>query len=292
MRGRAIHRRFVLILIVVLIGTLRCGSGGDGPGVNLGIEGASCTKTPDCETPLQCIQLVCTRIHDSDTIEPLPSDTSLDTIFGEIPNGGDAAVDLTGESKDTLFSWDTISARDTESPEDTIFNPEDIVYPETFVPPDVYTECEGLEVFPVWSGAFEGMIMFNIALSIPGVPQQGVLLVYGDLEFEIKCLEEKLIVLGTIEGVGEAEGEAGLFPYTANIGGLYNPITKTVEAQMSDGVVVMYGLLQVYFEGSFNGSLVDEYHFSGVFDGEETGNNLGIEADASGQGTWTAEPVL
>lgn len=233
-------------------------------------------------------------IGSSDVADITSFDVPLDYSFGELPTDMAGAIDVSDVrmAEDTDIDQETMVVPDLEQLDYGRVEPEDTLYPEAVTPPDVFTECEGLDVFPAWSGTFEGMIMFNIEISIPGVPQQGVLLVYGDLEFEIKCLEEKLIVLGTLEGVGEAEGEAGLFPYTATIGGMYNPITQTVDAQMVDGVVVMYGLLQVYFEGNFTGELVDEYNFSGTWDGEEAGNNLGIPGEASGQGTWSAEPVL
>ena len=70
----------------------------DEPAQNLGIAGASCTKTPDCESPLQCIAGVCTDISDPKDVQPdravvFPevkttpdvADTSADTGLEVIP---------------------------------------------------------------------------------------------------------------------------------------------------------------------------------------------------------------
>ena len=39
-----------------------CADGGPAEAANLGVAGASCTRTPDCRAPLQCIGLICTAL--------------------------------------------------------------------------------------------------------------------------------------------------------------------------------------------------------------------------------------
>lgn len=52
---------------VLLLAAYHCS---DEPGQRLGVEGASCVKTADCESPLQCIKNVCTNLAGPEDVQP------------------------------------------------------------------------------------------------------------------------------------------------------------------------------------------------------------------------------
>ena len=122
-------------------------------------------------------------------------------------------------------------------------------------------------------------------------------MVSGDLSFEIKCLDQKLVVAGQMDGFGEAVGEAGQHPYTSKLAGYYNPDDGRIEANLVDGIVTMVWpdnpliKIEVYYAGSLDGVLQSTGKFEGQWQGEETGNQLGAGVEAEGAGTWEASPA-
>jgi hypothetical protein len=165
---------------------LACGSDDSAAG-NLGVAGASCQSSPQCEAPLQCIQNLCTALNEPDTIT---SD----------------ATEL-----------------DLAEPVDTPIIPDAVVSDAT--PEDVPTEelpsqCEVLGIAPDWKGSFDGAIEFTVTDPPPGILDAGTLIVTGELTFSIHCLGQKLIVVGSLDGMGSAEGQDGENPFFADIAGL------------------------------------------------------------------------
>lgn len=253
--------------------------GGETDDANLGVAGASCMRTPDCRSPLQCIANVCTDL-----------------------SGG---ADVLGSDVGQGYGSDLVFAGgDTGGPLPDIYRPRDVVQPFDVGPdwrphgpdaqvsaPDTFTGCQGLGVESAWTGEFTGNITFWNVEAPPGfegqVPDSGVLLTYGDLNFEIRCLEQKLVVAGALDGYGEAEGEPGSHPFEADLVGEYNPLTETMTARI-EGHVLLYFIIVVYFEGEFTGELVRADRFDGDWAGAATGNSMDLEGEAQGGGTWWA----
>ena len=75
--------------------------------------------------------------------------------------------------------------------------------------------------------------------------------------------------------------------------GYYSPSTGELDANMVDGVVSVYEVIEIYFEGDLVGQLQPEGHFEGTWDGEALGTNQAfITGTAVGDGIWTAEEVV
>lgn len=154
-------------------------------------------------------------------------------------------------------------------------------------------DCENLGVAPQWEGIFEGAIEYHIpeALEELFYPPDGILIVGGTLAFDIECVDSKLIVSGDMAGTANVAGE-GDFPFTITLAGYFNPETGLLNANLVDGMVVLYGLAEIYFSGDFIGTLTDEV-FNGTWTGIYDGTNFplppGDVPDADGSGTWSAQ---
>ena len=160
--------------------------------------------------------------------------------------------------------------------------------PDTFL-----ADCENLGVSPNWSGAFDGAIEYHIpeALEELFYPTDGILIVGGSLSFDISCVDSKLIVSGDMDGTANVAGE-GDFPFSVGLAGYYNPETGLLNASLVEGMVVLYGLAEIYFSGDFIGTLIDE-SFDGTWSATYDGTNFplppGDVPEADGLGTWTAQ---
>ena len=160
--------------------------------------------------------------------------------------------------------------------------------PDTFL-----ADCENLGVAPQWSGNFEGAIEYHIPEALEDLfyPTDGILIVGGTLSFDIECVDSKLIVSGDMAGTANVAGE-GDFPFTITLAGYFNPETGLLNASLVDGMVVLYGLAEIYFSGDFIGTLSDEI-FNGTWTGIYDGTNFplppGDVPDADGNGTWSAQ---
>jgi hypothetical protein len=246
----------------------------------LGIAGASCLRTPDCAPPLQCLANVCTGLSGG----PDATNTS-------------DAGDTTGEPTDTALA-DTNPFYDGPTPDVvTDYDASDWEFLDapppsdatTNIPDSTFGGCAELGVSDTWSGNFLGAVDYNITPN-PLTPSQGVLPVEGDLDFEIRCIESKLVVRGTMDGIATVEGQ-GDFPFTMKLDGVYDPETKRMEARMVDAQVNLYELVIVYFEGTFLGQIGNDDRFTGTWEGESTGTNQAfITGTASGEGLWGASP--
>ncbi|MBM4372026.1 MAG: hypothetical protein FJ098_10260, partial [Deltaproteobacteria bacterium] len=85
-------------------------------------------------------------------------------------------------------------------------------------------------------------------------------------------------------------------PFTAKLGGFYNPQTQHLSGQVVDAVID-YALVKVHCEGVFEGDLTGG-SLTGTWSGTKTEiENLAIPlldlswVEAGGQGTWTTAPV-
>lgn len=246
----------------------------------LGVEGASCLRSPDCQSPLQCLKNVCAS----------------GSAGGVVDAFGDAAGDSAVDASDLLHVTDIPA--EVELPGDLPFvdkdpgpNPLDTGLAE------VFSDCENLGISNRWDGGFTGAIVFDINTNglIPPYLEQGAITVLGDLGFDIVCIDSKLLVQGQMSGSGSVPGGAapGEFPFEVTISGFYSPSTQTLTADMVEGVVTIYGVVEAYFSGTIEGRLTSG-QFVGTWEGVTTGTNLPtvITGDAQGAGNWTADPGL
>jgi hypothetical protein len=249
-----------------------CADPGEGTS-NLGVAGASCLRSADCEAPLQCIANIC---GGSTTLDATVPDTSLSDT-GYALDGTNPWFDGVTPDINTDYDasdWTFVDVGRDAGPEVSDVH---------------FDDCGELGVSDQWSGTFVGQIDYNITPN-PLTPSQGFLPVNGSLAFEITCIESKFIVRGAMDGVATVVGQ-GDFPFKLDLAGYYNPTEKRMEANMVNGSVSIYGLIEVYFEGTFIGAITDEGVFNGTWDGDSTGTNQEfITGTASGQGLWGAEP--
>lgn len=259
---------------------LLVGCGSDDP-ANLGVAGASCLRTPDCSAPLQCVANVCTDVGDATAVGAAADASG----GGPEPSQADASEARAPDYRDIR------EQPDIDFPFDLPVDAEPSRPDVTSAATPVFDDCGGLGIAHTWRGLFEGVIVFDLdTSSFPGLMERGTLLVDGDLGFEIRCIEKKLVVAGTLEGTGVAEGQAGRHPFAAHLSGDYDPETGRIETFLREGEVRIFGLVEVYFEGSLNGDLVNGTRFEGDWDGRHTGNNVGIQGTADGDGTWFTLP--
>jgi hypothetical protein len=160
--------------------------------------------------------------------------------------------------------------------------------------PSIFNDCEELGIANHWAGTFEGEIAYELTAAdgINLIPE-GILPVNGDLAFDIECIDSKLAVSGAMDGVGTVEAQ-GEFPFAIKLAGYYSPQTGELTAKIVEGVVSIYDLVEVYFEGEFEGSLLADNTFSGIWIGVYLGSNLGeqITGEATGLGTWVASEAV
>jgi hypothetical protein len=238
----------------------------------------------------------------TDALSGSPSDLSVITEISEDVDLSEYFPDSVGPDADG--PTDTGSSEpDGESLTDTVGQEADGVLGDAIgdaAALDVFDEsetfladCENLGVAPQWTGAFEGAIEYHIpeALEELFYPPDGILIVAGSLSFDIECVDSKLIVSGDMAGTANVSGE-GDFPFTITLAGYFNPETGLLNANLVDGMVVLYGLAEIYFSGDFVGTLTDDL-FNGTWTGLYNGTNFplppGDVPDADGLGTWSAQ---
>jgi hypothetical protein len=160
--------------------------------------------------------------------------------------------------------------------------------------PEVTTNCDPLGLPNAWAGTFDGEAVSNIP-DFAGYTFNGP--VYGEISFEIKCINQKYIVVGILDGGATNCALPTGCPFTAKLGGFYNPVEQHLEGTVKDGAID-YAAVVVYAEGVFEGDLVAGPQLTGTWSGQKTSikNNLlpGLDlswVDASASGTWTVDPV-
>lgn len=205
---------------------------------------------------------------------------------GPLPEVEDVSVDPEGDASAEDAGEALSDTSDGESSEDAAEDSLD--EPDTFL-----ADCENLGVSPNWEGAFDGAIEYHIPEALEDLfyPTDGILIVGGSLSFDISCVDSKLIVSGDMDGTANVSGE-GDFPFSVGLAGYFNPETGLLNANLVDGMVVLYGLAEIYFSGDFVGTLTDEI-FDGTWSASYDGTNFplppGDVPEAEGLGTWSAQ---
>lgn len=258
-----------------------CGASDCEDGGRLGVEGASCTKTADCEDPLQCFGNVCTSVGGPGGPDAsAPDDGVAPLDFGPQPDYGppptsDAAYEVLADFL----------------PADPGPPPSDSGPPDVPKPPDgslnPLGNCESLGIASSWTGSWSGTVVYDVPFEIPGAPSDSTLPVVGDMAFEIQCIDEKLVVVGDMVGVALDE-----YPFTLELQGGYNPETGALKAGMKNGKVVLFGFVTVLFEGELIGDVINPITMQGTWAGESVGTEPpGIPGTAEGNGVWQANPT-
>lgn len=270
--------------LLALIALSACSDAGVGAPVNLGVAGASCTRTPDCQAPLQCIQLVCTG---------LAADAAASDPGGLADVAGGGADVATGPD----LPWVTEINPDADVSSWEFFTPDEGGLPDpgpTLADTgagswdSIFSSCEELGIGPSWAGSFLGSVDYDLNSNGLVYPEQGIMPVGGDLTFDIACIDSKLVVNGTMDGVATVVGQ-GDFPFVLHLSGYYSPSKKHLDAAIIDGKVTIYGVIEVFFEGAFSGDLQPDGTFLGSWSGVSTGTNQQIvTGTASGDGSWAA----
>ena len=160
-----------------------------------------------------------------------------------------------------------------------------------YILPEVTQDCDPLGLPSKWIGTFDGEVVSNIP-DMFGYTFNGA--VYGEVTFEIKCINQKYVVFGKLDGGSTNCALVTGCPFVAELGGIYNPDTQHMHGELTDGGIDYIAVI-VHAEGEFQGDLIGGDHLEGVWDGQKTEvENLLFPAvdlswvDASGSGTWTA----
>jgi len=277
------------ICMAILLSVSACGIGDESSTRRQGGAGASCLSTNDCKVPYECFGNVCRGSidgaidGDAAAYDIVAERGDHDTVLsGDLPRLDDTPFEDVGRTEDDISQvevspptgLDTVNGLDSDASNQ---GPNDVLNP--------IGDCEELGIAATWKGTFTGDIDYDLGQEIPGLVEKDILPVDGSLSFSIQCIEAKLVVLGEMDGVA-----LGLNPFTLTLQGTYSPSTGALDAQMTDGIVTIFGLVEVYFEGEFSGQLISDAEFSGVWDGDAVGNNVDLNAVAIGTGTWFAEP--
>jgi len=186
---------------------------------------------------------------------------------------------------------------DVTRPPDVPAPPLDVPAAETAAPdvpptrpdiPPATDDCGPLGLPERWAGTFEGDIVSNIP-DMGGYTFQGP--VHGAVRFEIRCVNQKFLVIGELDGGSTNCALASGCPFTGRMNGFYDPTTQRLQGQLLDAVID-FSLVQVYAEGTFDGVLSSGPVLSGGWDGEKTDISLPALAwvTATGGGTWEATP--
>lgn len=277
-----------IYLLTASLCALGCGGDVAQSGSRLGSEGASCQKTNDCESPLQCMNLVCTApgssggdagsTTDSGTSDVTEPPDAVDLPdYGPIPDLPQRTEDAKGVLADVLPS-------DAEADDVPAITPDTTGLPDGAQNP--VSDCDGVGIQSEWFGSFTGEVEYDVPFEIPGAPPDGKLPVVGDLSFEIQCIQQKLIVIGDMDGTALAE-----YPFTLELQGSFNPETGVLTAKMVNGKVVLFDFVTVKFKGDLVGELVAPGQLEGTWDGESDGTIPDLPGTATGAGEWYATSI-
>ena len=226
--------------------------------------------------------------------DTVPVDTTPDLADAGARSPDTPAPDTTPE----LPEWDFPAAPDIDFPDVIHLDgliPEDTPPPEeTYQFPEVTDDCDPLGLPTQWTGTFDGEIASNIP-DFAGYTFNGP--VYGEVGFEIKCVNQKYLVVGDLNGGSTNCALPTGCPFTAQMAGFYNPQAQHLSGQLG-GVTIDYSMVIVHGEGEFEGDLTGGAVLEGTWFGEKTDiENLAIPGldlswvAAGGSGTWTASPV-
>lgn len=185
--------------------------------------------------------------------------------------------------EDTVDAVDVASEEDAADSADTATDTTGDTIGE--LPTD---NCGDLGIEPHWIGSWTGDIDYDVDSAGLLYPEQGTLTVYGTLGFSISCLDSKFIVQGVMAGEAEVPGFEAV-PFELNLSGYYNPETGALNAEITDGAVVIANAIVICFIGDFDG-MHDQGTFTGTWGGDATGTNTpAIIGVASGSGDWTSD---
>lgn len=226
--------------------------------------------------------------------DPAPADATTTDVAADVAADAPALEDAPADAAaDTAGTDDAPVDEELYLPFDLGPDFEAVVHdPDVSVTtPDTFSGCPALGVSPYWEGRFEGVVSYDLEEPIPGARQSGLFLVEGTLNFEIRCLDQKLIVGGALEGDAEAADQVGKHPFVAPILGEFDPSDRSIDAEIVDAIVTLFRVIDVVFEGTFTGRVNIDGDFIGNWDGVHISNSLHIDGEGQGHGTWVANAV-
>ena len=221
--------------------------------VLVGISSVACDDAPQEQPAADVVE--------SDTADVVATDTAIDTNQAADEGAADApAEDLTPGDPDVQPDVPVlpdvpkdVAPDPGDAPSDGEASDLDVVVDgsETSdggMDPDAFfNECEELGIADQWAGTWEGALNYNYPDSGIFYPDQGSIPVWGTLGFGITCIGSKFMVKGQMSGEAEALGEEPV-PFTLGIVGYYDPATHSIDADIVDGVVVIFEVFEFYFE--------------------------------------------
>ena len=177
---------------------------GAGPAGDLGIEGASCVRSPDCASPLQCLGGVCTDPEADPGPTPgagLFEGSDDDDQPGSIADAF-VAADVTPDVPHVteILEWADLAEHDVFPDGTHSTQPFDTSQTE------IFSDCEVLGIADEWVGTFLGEIAFDLDTGGLVYPETGTISVVGELSFDITCIDSKLVVVGLMSGSGAVVG--------------------------------------------------------------------------------------
>lgn len=223
-------------------------------------------------------------------------------IFGEVTKDLSPPPDATHDTVDVAPSPDLYDIAGLDLPDlPPLDFTNELALPEPDLPPvddgyhfpEVTDDCDPLGLPTKWKGTFEGEIISNIP-DMMGYTFNGPC--EGEISFEIKCVNQKYLVIGELDGGATNCALASGCPFIAKLGGLYNTQEQHLYGTLTDAAID-YSAVIVYAEGVYDGELVAGPALEGTWSGSKTDiENLllpGVSldwVDAGGEGTWIAYP--
>lgn len=227
-----------------------------------------------------------------DALLPLPDAQGPDSFLPDLRRedvapGPDDATDA-GRPRDVPVVPDLpdlVVAPDIPMPVDAA---EDVPEEPDFVLPDPTDDCDPLGIPERWEGTFDGDIDSNVP-DLGNYTFRGP--VYGDVRFEIRCVNQKFMVFGELDGGADNCALANGCPFTARMEGLFNPETGEMAGSLRNGTID-FVMVVVEAEGDFSGLLSPGPALAGEWSGEKTGITPPALSwvTATGEGTWEAQP--
>ena len=134
---------------------------------------------------------------------------------------------------------------------------------DSYTFPEVTNDCDPLGLPTKWKGTFDGEIKSNIPDMLGYTFNGGT---EGAISFEIKCVNQKYLVVGELDGGSTNCALPTGCPFLAKMGGIYNPQTQHMHGTLSD-FSIDYSAVIVSAEGEFDGDLLAGPELSGTWVG-------------------------
>jgi hypothetical protein len=157
--------------------------------------------------------------------------------------------------------------------------------------PDVFDDCPSLGVANKWAGVFEGYTNYSVDPNDTGTPTVGICLVQPDVGMEFQCVENKWVLVGAFNGISQGGSCQGQHIFGGKLVGDFDPFSRSVDAQIVQGEMHLFGVLVIYYAGNLSGTVNEDGIFEGLWDVTFEDSDINYYGLSTGWGTWTATPV-